>query len=78
MTKTRTIGDFKLVNENERFSYLDEVELSPSFLDTIEMDRNLCGRPTGEHTVEIVCNGHRFSLRQNRAGSNTLYVKRIG
>jgi len=78
MKKTRTIGDWKLVNENEKFSWLDDVYLSPSFADFIEMDRMMCGRIAGPHTTEIVCNGHRFAIRQERAQSNTLYVKKIG
>ena len=81
MRKTRTLGNYKLINENEKFSCLEKIELDDADIElAMVKDRNRCGNLTGANTTSIHDRkaGHAFAFTQRRRGSRTLYVKQVG
>lgn len=81
MQKTRQIGIYKLINENDSFSCLPKITLDDATIELeIVKDRNRCGNPTGPNTTSIHDRkaGHAFAFTQSRRGSRTLYVKQVG
>lgn len=78
MNKTRKIGTFTLINENENMSYLDRITLEDFQIEQkIEDDRMRTGVVTGPITTDVRDNGHTFAITQNRVGSKSLYVKQV-
>ena len=68
-----------MISENEKASYLDRITLADfQIVELIEADRMNTGAVTGICTTTIRIGGLDFAFRQNRVGSNTLHVKRIG
>lgn len=81
MRKTRTIGIYKLINENDSFNCLPKITLDDTDIElAMVKDRNRCGNRTGANTTSIHDRkaGHTFTFTQSRRGSRTLYVKQIG
>ena len=81
MRKTRTLGNYKLINENDSFNCLPKITLDDTDIElAMVKDRNRCGNLTGANTTSIHDRkaGHAFAFTQSRRGSRTLYVKQVG